>query len=64
MKPASSSLKLHSRFAILTLLIGVVLMAGKIYFDSEPGLIPLLLVGSGIGWYFLARLRRRAEPVQ
>ena len=33
----------------LTVGIGLVLMSGKIYADSEPGAIPLLLVMLGVG---------------
>ena len=50
--------KVQARLSLLTVVIGAVLMAGKIYADSEPGLIPLLLVASGIGWYFITRVRR------
>ena len=42
--------------AALTIAIGIVLMSGKIYADSEPGAIPILLVVLGTGWYLLARV--------
>ena len=45
----------------LTIAIGLVLMSGKIYVDSEPGAIPLLLVVLGTGWYLLARVRARSR---
>jgi len=32
-------------------------MSGKIYADSEPGAIPVLLVVLGTGWYLLTRVR-------
>ena len=46
---------------LLTIVIGVVLMLRQMYFDSEPGAIPLLLIVFGIGWYFItgARIRSR-----
>ena len=47
--------------SLLTLAIGLVLMVGKIYADSEPGAIPLLLVVVGIGWYFISRVRTRSQ---
>ncbi len=48
---------MQKRLAIITIAIGLVLVAGKIYADSEPGLIPLLLVVVGTGWYLVARAR-------
>ena len=45
--------------AVLIVAIGAVLMTGKIYADSEPGLLPLLLVAFGTGWYVIARVRAR-----
>ena len=48
--------------AAITIAIGAVLMAGKIYADSEPGLIPLVLVACGIGWLIVARVRVRSHP--
>lgn len=47
------------RLSMITIAIGLVLMTGKIYADSEPGLIPLLLVVLGIGWHVVARARIR-----
>jgi hypothetical protein len=41
----------------LTVAIGLVLMSGKIYADSEPGAIPILLVVLGTGWYLVVRVR-------
>ena len=50
-------LKVQKILAALTVVIGLVLMSGKIYTDSEPGAIPLLLVVLGTGWYLVARAR-------
>jgi hypothetical protein len=52
--------------SILVALIGLVLMVYKIYADSEPGLIPLLLVVVGSAWYIIARARTRwrHEPLR
>ena len=53
------NLKVQKILSALTVAVGFVLMAGKIYADSEPGAIPILLVVLGTGWYLLARARDR-----
>jgi len=53
--------KIHARISAIVIAIGVVLMIAKIYTDSEPGGIPILLVLLGLGWYFVARLRIRSH---
>ncbi len=53
--------KVHTRISAAIIAIGVVLMAGKIYFDSEPGLVPLLLVVVGGAWNVIARVRFRSR---
>ena len=45
----------------LPVAVGFVLMAGKIYADSEPGAIPMLLVVLGTGWYLVARVWTRSR---
>jgi len=57
----SRKLKLHTLLSILTIAIGAVVMAAKMYADSEPGAIPILLVILGIGWYFITRARIRTS---
>ncbi len=52
-------LKVQKILAVLAVAAGLVLMAGKIYADSEPGAIPMLLVVLGTGWYLVARVRAR-----
>lgn len=47
----------HLVLSALLILIGGVLAAGKIIFDSEPGLIPLGLMTVGIAWHVTARRR-------
>ena len=54
---ASRKYKVHKLLSALTFAIGLVLMIGKIYVDSEPGAIPLLLLVAAIGWYVIARHR-------
>ena len=57
-------LKVQTRLSVLTIAIGLVLMIYKIYADSEPGLIPILLVVLGSGWYFITRARIRSHHKQ
>lgn len=47
----------HLLLSALVTGLGLVLAVGKIIFDSEPGLIPLLLVAAGIVWHVTARRR-------
>jgi hypothetical protein len=57
-------LKVHTLLSLLVIAVGLVLMAYKIYADSEPGLIPLLLVVLGIGWYTVTRARIGSQNEQ
>lgn len=54
-------LQIHKLMAGLILVTGLVLMTGKIYFDSEPGLIPIVLVLLGLGWLLVVRGRSRSR---
>ncbi len=54
-------LKVQKILSALTIAIGFVLMSGKIYADSEPGAIPMLLVVLGTGWYIVAWVRTRSH---
>jgi hypothetical protein len=60
----SEKLKAQAILSALTFALGLALMIYKIYADSEPGLIPLLLVVLGIGWYTVARIRMRSHYEQ
>lgn len=51
----------HTMLSVMTIVIGLLLMMGKIYADSEPGFIPILLVALGVGWYSVARVRTRSD---
>ena len=53
-----SKTTLHKTLSLATLALGAVLMAGKIYADSEPGLIPIVLVLIGLVGYGAARMRK------
>lgn len=52
-------LKRNLLIAKLILAVGFVLMVRQMYFDDEPGAIPLLLIVVGTGWYFATRRRMR-----
>lgn len=54
-------LKFQSILSTLVLAVGLLLMAYKIYADSEPGLIPMVLVLSGTAWFAITRVRRRSH---
>ncbi len=56
---APEKLKVQKMLSALIVAVGFVLMSGKIYAESEPGAIPILLVVLGTGWYLLARTRAR-----
>jgi hypothetical protein len=56
-----TELTMQSRISIIIIAIGLALMVMKIYADSEPGAIPLLLVVLGVGWYVITRFRTRSH---
>jgi len=43
------------------LVVGLLLLIFKIYFDSEPGALPLLLILLALVWYFFVRMRFRTK---
>jgi len=51
----SKKLKIKELISVLTIVIGILLMLMKIYEDSEPGAIPLLLILLGAGGYLITR---------
>lgn len=56
-----SALKIQTAISAMVTAVGLVLMAAKIYWDSEPGAIPLALVFLGIGWFFITQIRIRSR---
>lgn len=52
---------MRTLLSVLTIGVGIVLMAGKIYADSEPGAIPLLMIVLGAGGYFITRAQIRSQ---
>jgi len=57
MENKNSNSKLHLVTPILLILIGLMLLVYMIIVEDEPGMIPLLLLISGVGWLFIARRR-------
>ena len=54
-------LKVNKLISALTIVVGAVLMIYMIYVESEPGLIPLLLIVLGTGWYFITRIQSQSH---
>lgn len=57
----NNKLKKQTLLSSLLCAIGIVLVAVKIYADSEPGAIPLLLIVLGTGWLIITRLLIRSQ---
>lgn len=55
-------LKVHALLSVLTIVVGSILLTYMICVESEPGAVPLLLIGLGAGWYFITRVRARSRP--
>lgn len=51
------------KLSALVVALGVILAAGKIYADSEPGAVPLLIILIGAIWQAVARVRRHREAL-
>ena len=53
---SNNELEMHRSLSLLTAAAGFILLLRQIYAESEPGAIPLLLIGLGSAWYFAGRL--------
>lgn len=53
--------RVQRTLSLVTIGIGVVLLIYMIRVESEPGLLPLLLVVLGTAWYFITRSRARSH---
>lgn len=51
----------QSLLALTVVMLGGILMIMKIYADSEPGAIPLLLVIGGTAGYIMNRVRSQSS---
>lgn len=58
---AAHEQKLHTRISLGIVFVGVVMMAAMMYFESEPGLVPLGVIVFGVAWYALTRGRIRSH---
>lgn len=54
-------LKTHKLISILITVIGIVLLTFMIVTEDEPGAIPLLLIVTGTGWYFITRSKMKSQ---
>ena len=52
-----SNRTVHLLLSALLTVVAAVLAVGKIIVDSEPGLVPLVLITVGIAWHVTARRR-------
>lgn len=59
----TEKLRVHRILSLLTLAVGLVLMGYMVIYESEPGLLPLLLIVGGAGWFVATRRHGRAGRV-
>lgn len=57
----NSRLRMQKLISMLLIAFAVLLLAFKIYADSEPGALPLLLLLIGSSWYLINRYRLRSQ---
>ena len=50
-----------SLLALTVIVLGILLSIIKIYADSEPGAIPLLLIVGGTAGYIISRVQMRSQ---
>ena len=55
------SINWQSLLALTVVMLGGILMIMKIYSDSEPGAIPLLLIMGGTTGYIICRVQMRSQ---
>jgi hypothetical protein len=51
------------RLPVVVIVIGFIILISTMYFESEPTLVPLLVILSGLAWHLVARRRTRRQPV-
>ncbi|GCC50102.1 hypothetical protein SanaruYs_03170 [Chryseotalea sanaruensis] len=57
----NSRLRMQKLLSIQLIVFAVLLLAFKIYADSEPGALPLLLLLIGCSWYLNNRYRLKSQ---
>lgn len=55
----AQNLAVHALLSVLAMAFGGLLLAVMILVESEPGLVPLAMIGAGVFWHFVTRYRRR-----
>jgi len=51
----NNKLKLQKIISVLVTLLGIILLIYMITIEDEPGAIPLLMIVTGSGWYFITK---------
>ena len=61
MKDLTQGQELMLRLSMILMCVGFPMVAAMMYFENEPGLLPLAILTIGIGLYLLTKwlLRRR-----
>ena len=52
-----NKLKLQKIISVLITLLGIILLVYMITVEDEPGALPLLMIVTGSGWYFITKSR-------
>lgn len=53
----TQKLKLQKISSIVIIMLGISLLSYMVVVEDEPGAIPLLMIVTGTGWYFITRTR-------
>jgi hypothetical protein len=53
----TQKLKLQKILSLIIIMLGIALLTYMVIVEDEPGAIPLLMIVTGTGWYFLTRSR-------
>lgn len=61
MRKSSQKQNYFSIFSILIILLGVALMTYMIKVEDEPGALPLLLIVTGILWFFINQIKVKKQ---
>lgn len=59
MNPNTSD-RVHVVGPLLIACVGLGLLVYMVSVEGEPGALPLVLLALGVGWYLVARARRRS----
>jgi hypothetical protein len=56
----TQKLKLQKILSLIIIMLGIALLTYMVIVEDEPGAIPLLMIVTGTGWYFLTRSRTKS----